>query len=140
MLNEEANIAFGMLFIPCLKMVVLLGLAVSFFAVVRLREDLDAISLFIMPTTILACGILIFPIAQVMSRTYDISQKFKKIIFTSNQVLTGRKTRNRYLERQVKACAIIRTKVGNIYYMEAQAKLTMIDYTVNTLVFLLVNS
>ena len=43
------------------------------------------------------------------------------------------------LKGQLKSCALIRCQIGNLYHMEAAAKLTMIDNVVNGIVFLLVN-
>jgi len=138
MVNQDVNHAFGTLLIPCLKLVVLLGLVVSFFALVRLRADMDAISLFLIPATLCATVILVVPISLVMSSLYEISKKIQEILSQTKQEFSDIETRN-YFEHQLKSCGLIRCKVGNMYYMEAEAKLTMLNHTVSALVFLLVN-
>ena len=139
MVNECMNRAFGILLIPCLKLIVLLGFIVSSYAIIRFRGILDAFSLVLIPASMIASAILIVPIALVMSSTYESSQKFRSIVSASFLQLEVGGIKKQYFERLVKTCALVSCKIGNMYYMEAQAKLTMLDLTVNGLVFLLVN-
>jgi len=139
MLTEYLNIAFGTLFIPAIKLDVLIGLVISSFAVIRLRDELDALSSFLMHAILISTVVLIIPITMVLSSTYQISQQFNQALYPTRERITDRRTRD-YFERQLKSCMLIRCKVGNMYYMEARAKLTMVDHTVNGLVCLLVNT
>jgi len=139
LINQEVNVAFGSLYIPFMKFLVLLGLIVSFFAIVRLRAELDGITAFLIPATFAATVILVVPISMVMSRMYELSKNFKLVLAPKIRELTKKKTLY-YLQYKMESCSLIRCKVGNMYYMEAQAKLTMLDHVVNGLVFLLVNT
>jgi len=139
LINQEVNAAFGTLFIPFVKLVLLLGFIVSFFAIVRLREKLDGISSVMIPATFTATVLVVVPFSIVMSRMYQSSKNFKLVLAPKIREFTRREIRD-YLQYKVQSCCLIRCKVGNMYYMEAQAKLTMLDRVVNGLVFLLVNS
>jgi len=143
LLNENSNVAFGKVFIPWMKLVVLLGMIVTSFAIIRLRADLDAISSFLMPAALIGSLTLIVPITMVMSSTCRISEKFRQSLTSDRYHLDELRLRARnrnYFDRLLRSCSLIRCKVGNMYHMEAQAKLTMLDRTVNGLVYLLVNS
>jgi len=142
MLNEYANLAFGKFVIPFMKMICLTAVTVTFFSLVRFRAELNGIYILFMPVTLICAAFTIIPISLVISSTFDISQEFlrPKISSSIQQAGAAGETKNPCVERQLRACQLIRCKVGNFYYMEAQAKLTMLDFTLNGLVFLLVNT
>jgi len=140
MLNEGFNLAFGTLLIPTVKLMGLVGLVLSTFAVIRLRGELNTGSLLLMPLVGIGTASLLVPISLVMSSSYKISLNFERILTPLiKQKLTNRETKEGFA-RQLKSCPLIRCKIGNMYYMEARAQLTMLDSTVNGLVFLLVRT
>jgi len=138
LMNEDMNLAFGKLFIPLSKLLLLAAVIISVFALIRLRANLDALSFALLGVVLIGCSILVVPISIIISQTYQISKYFKPNISTIiNQIEDKRK--KEVLRGQLKSCALIRCKVGNLYQMEAKAKLTMLDRTVNGIVCLLVN-
>ena len=131
--------AFGKLCIPFLKIILVLGFIICFFAFARLYQDLDILSLVLVTGVASIIPVLVIPMSIVMSSLYDMSSKFKRhlsirIQFEANQ------ERRRVLEGQLKSCALIRCQVGNFYHMEAKAKLTLIHNVLNGIVFLMVNA
>jgi len=139
MVNQDFNIAFGAFFLPCLKFVVLTGLVISSFTLIRLQDELNTLSSFLIPTIFASTVILSVPTSMVMSSLYELSEGFGKMLTPCIHQCTGTKARE-YFEFQLSSCPNIRCKVGNMYYMEAEAKLTMFNNVVNGLVFLLVNT
>ena len=74
-----------------------------------------------------------------MSSMFDISSKFYLRLSPTIQLVPDPKAKG-ILERQLKSCPIIRCQVGNFYYMEAQAKLTVVHNILNGVMFLIVNT
>jgi len=136
-MNDYINLAFGMLFFPFAKLIILVMFIISCFSLIRLRAELDAITFVLMITILSGAMISIVPVSYVTSRTYQISKDFKRNILPISLQHTGNRSKNQ-LRSQLKSCPLIRCKIGNFYHMEAQAKLTMLDRTVNGVVFLLV--
>ena len=81
---------------------------------------------------------LLVPISIVTTRMYDLSLDFQKHMVSETLQITEKKTR-RVLKTSLKSCPLIRCKVGNWYYMEAKAKLTMLHNLLNGLAYLLIN-
>jgi len=135
---QDLNLAFGTLFIPYFKLTLLLGFITSFFALVRLPSDMDVLSYLIMIVTVPGSLTLVVPIALVMSNMHSMSENFIPTLSPTIQLLDNRIDRE-YFGRQLRSCPLIRCKIGNMYYMESEAKLTMLDRTVATLMFLFVN-
>ena len=137
MLNNNFNRAFGMVFIPFIKLSASNVFILGFFACVRLNKYMDYISYTFVLVLTLSCFILIFPISIIMSSLYNISKDFSRNL--STQIRKTVKDTKRYLESQLKSCSYIHCRVGSLYHMEAQAKLTLLHYIINGGVFLLVN-
>jgi len=87
--------------------------------------------------TLVGASVLMIPISFVLSNIFKISKDFRRTLFPMTYELADRKAKDE-IKGQLKSCALIRCKVGNLYHMEVQAKLTMLDRTVNGVVFLLV--
>ena len=121
-----------------MKLSITLAFIVTFFAAVRLSENLDALSLILVTLICIAFVLVMPPTAFVMSSFFDFSAKFSSNLEPKIQRLPVKRMRE-ILERQVKSCLLIRSQVGNMYHMEAKAKMTMIQNVVNGVVFLLVN-
>jgi len=73
-----------------------------------------------------------------MSSLYDTSVVFQQNIRHAIKSTVDEKLR-KYLERQQDSCYLICCQVGNLYHMEAKAKLTLLQNIVNGVVFMLVN-
>ena len=138
-LNTGSNTVFGKLFLPFIKAVVVFGLILSFFAVVEKYEYLDTLSLFFVSAVTPTAFLLLAPISIVMSSLYDMSSQFHRNIFPKVHRVTIKKTK-RILIYHLKSCPLIRCQVGNLYHMEAKAKLTMLHHVLNGVVFLMVNA
>jgi len=138
LINEDMNLAFGKIFIPFAKLMLLVAIIISVFAIIRLRADLDTVSFVLLGALLIGCFILVVPISIIISSTYQISTHFKLNVST---IINGvaDKSAKAELMSQLKSCALIRCKVGDLYHMEAKAKLTMLDRTFNGIVCLLVN-
>jgi len=138
LLNQDLNKAFGTLIVPSLKLILLFVTIISFFAVVRLSHDMDALlnAMLVIFTTVAV--ILLCLISGSMSALFDISERFRRNFFPIIELIAENKART-YYARQLKACSLIRGQVGNLYHMEARAKLSLIQHLVNGLVFVLVN-
>ena len=136
-LNNDCNMVFGTLYIPFAKMAIMLAIVLSVFALVRLYNDLHILSLFLLTSVAFTATILIGPISIAMSSLYDMSSKFPHNLFL--QIHITPEKNSRIYKLQLKSCQLIRSQVGNFYYMESKAKLTVIHNILNGIVFLLVN-
>ena len=70
---------------------------------------------------------------------FDVSTQFFHQLYPKVQQIQEKASR-RICAANLESCAVIRVQVGNFYHMEAQAKLTLMGYLVDGVVFLLVNS
>jgi len=138
-LNKGLNTAFGTIVIPFMKMVLIVIFVVSFFAVVRLSKELNAMVLTMLVIVSLTAALLLFPISVIMSSLFDISQQFQRNMRTVSGAIPDQKIR-KHCKDQLKSCSLIRCQVGGLYHMEAKAKLTLVQYVVNGIVGLLVNT
>ena len=121
-----------------MKLLITIAVIVTFFAAVRLSEDLDWLSLMVMTLIPVAYVLVMPPIAVLMSRFFDISRKFSWNLFPRIQLVEVKGTREIF-ERQLKSCPLVRCQVGSMYHMEAKAKMTMLHNVVDGVVFLMVN-
>ena len=138
MANVQFNRVFGTIVIPFLKFVLMLIFVTAFFACARLFDSINALSLaFAAVLSITTMGLLV-PISIVMSKLYDLSLNFRSTMYSENLQITEKKTR-KVLETSLESCPLIRCQVGNWYYMEAEAKLTMLHNVLNGLAYLLIN-
>jgi len=138
MLNHDFNLCFGRLIIPCIKLSLIFVFVFAFFAMVRLRRELDLVSFAFVSVAALTAAALGFPISIITSSLFDYSSKFKQHMLPCLDLLSN-KLERKHAEGQVRACQLIRYQVGNLYHMEAKAKLTLIHEVVNFVVFLFVN-
>jgi len=137
-LSNDFNLAFGKLIIPCLKLVLVMVFILASFAMVRLRNELDGLNFaFVLAVTVTTLG-LILPISMIMSSLYDSSSKFQQNMLPVLNSISDEYERN-LVQHQVRSCPLIRCQVGNLYHMEAKAKLTLLQHVVSGVVFLLVN-
>lgn len=131
---------FGKLIVPVIKLALVLIFIFSLYAFLRLFKDLDAIS-FLFITIASSTSVLeLVPIAIVMSSMFDTSTQFPRKLAPRIISLVENEHSRQIFKRCLKACAVIRCKVGNLYHMEAEAKLTMFQYLINGAVFLMVNA
>ena len=137
-LNNICNIAFGSLFILFGKLCISFMMILSFFACVRAYKYLDYTSYTFLIVTVIACLFFLVPMLIIMSSLYDISKNLSRSLSPQISNMRDKKSK-KVLEAQLKSCIVIRCRVGNLYYMEAKAKLTAFHNIVNGIVFLLVN-
>ena len=137
-LNNICNIAFGSHFIPCSKLNIIIMMILCLFSCLRAYEYLDYISYTFLVVMVITGILFIVPISIVMSSLYDISKDMTWNLKPHISRIMDKEAK-RFLDRQLKSCGVIRCRVGNLYYMEAKAKLTTLDNIVNGIVFLMVN-
>jgi len=137
-LNCDFNLGFGTIFTPCLKLGLVFLFVFTFFAMVRLRKDLDILTVVFLTVATFTTASLVFPTSIIMSSLYDVSSQFQPNMLPFIGMIPEKKDML-IAQGQVRACQLIRCKVGNLYHMEAKAKLTLLNHVVNGIVFLLVN-
>ena len=140
LINNSFNNTFGKLCMPLFKMTLVLAFVTSVFAFVRLYQHLGVLSFILVTGIMSTVPLLVIPMSIVMSSLYDISSKFNRNISIRTHRIGANQNRKRVLEGQLKSCLLIRCQVGNFYYMEAQAKLTLVHNVLNGIVFLMVNA
>jgi len=139
LLNQDFNVALGRLYIPYMKLALMFGIVMCLFGVAKMHQDLDPLPLIFLAVISFASVILLIPVAIVMSRLFELSTEFSRIISPNIRKIPDRQSR-KIAEMNLKACQVVRCQIGNMYHMEAQAKMTMFDNVVNGLVFLMVNT
>ena len=139
MLSKEFNSAFGIIFIPFIKLNLIMQLIFSLFACTRLFRNISFISLFFTSLLVLNSLLVLVPVTTLMSSLYTTSSNFVTHLSPQINQVTEKKTK-RILEAQLKSCPVIRCKVGCLYQMDQTVKLTMLHNVINGLVFLMVNT
>ena len=140
LVTKDFNRAFGQVCIPIIKFFVMMGLVLSFFALVCLHNELGISSLITVVLALSTTLFLIVPASIIMSNLFEISSKFYPRLSPKIQLIGDPKAKG-ILERQLKSyCPIIRCQIGNFYYMEAQAKLTVVHNILDGVMFLVVNT
>jgi len=133
-LNKNFNVAFGAVVIPLTKLFLTIVFVFTFFVIVRLWSLLNALSFTMMVILNVSSGCLLLPTSIIMSSLYDASAQFQKNMLPSIQLIPDRMARM-HIDRQLKSCSVIRCHVGSLYYMEAKAKLTLLQHVINGVVF-----
>ena len=113
-------------------------MVLCFFSCFRAYKYLDYVSYTFLVVFVITCSLFIVPISTVMSSLYDISKDMTWNLSPHISKIMDKKTKQ-ILDGQLKSCCVIRCRVGNLYYMEAKAKLTTFHNIVNGIVFLMVN-
>ena len=135
---NDANLAFGMIVVPFIKLSVVIWIMVSVFAIIRLVHILDGLSVIFLTGTMLTAFLILIPISIVMSSLYFMSLRFSTNLSAKIRHVTDQKIKSE-LSRMLKSCSRIRVRVGKWYNMEAKAKLTVLHCLAKGVVFLLVN-
>ena len=137
-LNEDFNMAFGTLFIPAIKLMFCLCFIACFVAVVRFWSDLGALTYTTLFIGTVSDALLLVPISTMMSSLFDTSTQFQHNLMKTVNIISDPKAR-KYWKLVLESCPVVRCKVGNMYYMESMAKLTMFQQIVNGVMTLPVN-
>jgi len=138
-LNIRCNLIFGQIIVPSVKLMLMVVFTVSFFALFRLYKRLNVLSLILVaPITVMQLVILI-PMTLVISSLYGTSKKFTGNMAQCIREIDDTARNKKILRLGLRSCNFIRCKVGDMYYMEAKAKLTTLHKVVNGLKYLLVN-
>jgi len=130
---------FGTLFVPLLKLTVVLALFVIIHVVIDLYEKLQFFIYILFIMSGFAGILMIMPAAIIMSKLYDISVQFKQNFKTAlvDVCLSG----DNYLImcKDLKTIQILKSRVGNFYYMQQRAKLTLVDVLANGVATMLIS-
>ena len=137
-MSNDANLAFGMIVVTFIKLSVISTFMISVFAKIRLAQSLDGFSLTFLTGAMLTALFILIPISIIMSSLYSISLHFSSNLSEQIRLVTQKKSK-RILAGKLKSCSLIRVKVGNLYHMEARAKLTVLHCLAKGVVVLLVN-
>jgi len=137
-LSKDFNLAFGKLAVPAAKIGMIVVFMFAFMAVVRLRKEMDWLSLAMVTGFSAIVPALVIPMTVMMSKLYDISSQFKANMTPTVAGISDFKSKQD-LSGELKSCSPIRRQVGNLYCMEAKAKLTLLDQVVHGVIFLFVN-
>jgi len=134
----DFNIAFGKILIPYLKLAIVVVFMFCFFAIVRLVSAMNILAFAMVLISFISCAVLLLPMAIMMSSLYDTSTQYRPNIAPMIENISDRNTRKQ-VRCQLKGCSLIRCQVGNMYHMEAKAKLTLLQNIVTGIACLLVN-
>jgi len=137
-LITDFNMAFGRLVVPFIKLMLAIAFVVCLFAVIRLTQDLETLSLTLLVMLVVASAVSLFPISVIMSSLFDTSTQLRSNLIPIINETENTKART-YFDRQLLACEPVRCQVGSLYHMEANAKLTLMHNIVSAVVCLLVN-
>jgi len=132
-LNRDCNTAFGMMFIPFMKIIFIAAFIFGFVAYVRYFDELDPFSIALLGFSQGLTLLMVILMSILMSSFYELSAKFPGNIRRSGL----HKESKTIFERELRSCPKIRCQVGGMYSMERQAKLTLLGEVINALVFVL---
>jgi len=127
MLNELQNSVLGSLFIPSAKLAGILLVYISVVAATLLRAHINffILTLFLMYlnilTIVIVCG------AVLMSQVYSISKTFHKNIATVVICKVSYSQEKILLRKTLKSLPVVKSRIGQFYNMEGEAKLTLLD-------------
>jgi len=138
-ITTDCNFVFGRFMLPLCKLMTMAFFTACFFAIVRLHDYMNLLSLIILSLLAWCSFFLLIPATIIMSNLYKISKNFKPCLIPCIKNLNVPSKQKNLLERQLISCGIIRCEVGGFYYMESKAKLTVVHKLVNILKYLLVN-
>jgi len=138
MLNELHNSVFGSMFIPTVKLAGILLLYISVVAATLLRAFINffVFVLFLvylcLLTIVIVCG------AVLMSRVYSISKTFHKNIATELCKVSNSKEKILLL-KTLKSLPVVKSRIGQFYHIEGEAKLTLLDNVTRGIAFMLIS-
>jgi len=116
----------------------MVAFSTTFFTIFRYFEQLNSLSLTLVALVAATTLMLLIPMSFVMSSMFKMSIQFPRNLGPrprrANQLIYSQ-----IFQRQLLSCIPVRCQVGGMYYMETNAKLTVIHKVVNGLKYLLVN-
>jgi len=138
-LNNDCNISFGKIFVPIMKLWLIMAVVIGFFTLLRLSNSLEWFPLAMVSIVAVVALLALLPISFITSSLYGTSHQFQRNMWPFLDLISDKKAKLHF-EGQLKACSLIRCKIGNFYHMEAKAKLTVLHNILDGIVFLLVNA
>jgi len=138
-LSKDFNMAFGRLVVPFLKLSLVILFVTSFSSIVRLWSQLNILSILMLFIMVIGSSTTVIPASIMMSSLFDKSTQFQRNTSTAFVDRIPDRKEKKILRGHLKACPVIRCQVGNLYHMEAKAKLTLLHHAVNGMVYMLVN-
>jgi len=136
LLTNLCNVTFGTLFIPAQKFIISQALVMAFSFLVAFYAEFDLLAvLFVGEISMVFPFFLISP-ALIMSSVFDTSLVFRERMKERISSTENRKEFT-YYSKRIRAMRPLRCQVGNLYHMEARAKLTLLDSVIHEIVFIL---
>jgi len=141
LLNDLHNIMFGSICIPIVKLCAVLTVFISVAAATILRSAIGPVFFSIFLVYLCIVLFLIIPGALFMSQVYSMSKTLERNIsdaimkIPNFYYLQGRP----YFTKNLKAQPVLKSKIGEFYYMESKAKLTLLDDVTRGIAFMLIS-
>lgn len=138
LLNKLYNIVFGRIFVPAAKVIILIGLFILSYCIVKLRAYMSTPMLLVFILDAFTASTLILPGALTMSLVYSTSREFYKNVSRNLESAKCARTKLFYRKKLI-SMPELKCNVGNLYYMESKAKLTLADTMINGVCFMLLS-
>lgn len=138
LINTLHNKIFGSVFIPVLKSCIISGIFVTVAAIVIFRDAIGPLLTVIFVIYIIALFSIIIPASLLMTKIYYKSKTFhEEMNILLRNFSNPKSSEVIYLRKALKSLPIMKSQIGSFYYMENEAKLTLMDNLVNGIVFML---
>jgi len=122
--TQLLNKAYGSIFLPCSKLVMIFVTLLSVFSIIRLRAVLTPILYACFIFYFISAALLIPPGAILTSVVYNLASQFHRHVQENLRVNRAQGT---LTKKELVALPLLKCTVGNFYYMEERAKLTLIQ-------------
>lgn len=142
LINTLFNKTFGRVFLPITKTGVEFLQPILAYLTIRLYKNiLTNPILAILPFFAINCMIYVFGFALILSGTYNNSTsflcKYNNLVLQWNagSIVKERKI----LKAYGKSCKVLRNQVGSLYYVDRFLTLSVLSFTIDSLMFMLIN-
>lgn len=140
LLNVMHNKVFGSIFIPAAKLVAICATYVAIVGLVIFKNSMGTVLAVCLTVYLLALFILLVAGSILMSQVYYKSKTFHEEMTKFVSTMSNSKQNEViYAKKVIKSLPILKSQIGSFYYMENQAKLTLLDNVVNGIVCMLIS-
>jgi len=137
LLNDLHNITFGSLFVPIVKLICLLTIFISTYAIIKLRSVMHPVVFGFFLVYMLDALLGMISGAVIMSKICQLSSQFR--IQQTRQLNLLPPLKRLDLLMQLKSLPTLKCQVGPFYHMEGKAKLTLADNMTHGVAFMLIS-
>jgi len=136
-MNDLHNAAFGSLFFPVWKLCGVLAFPISAYCTIKLGTSMGSALFGFFHLYFIAILVIIVPGAMLMSEIYKLSSEFHRNV--QQAVIKRLGKENLVIFQQLRAVPELKCKIGEFYYMEGKAKLTLADNLTRGVSFMLLS-